>query len=113
MMLSFFINGVAAGEYAYTPEVFPTRFRATGVGTASAVGRVGGIAAPILVGYVYPIGGFAGVFGMTTGILLIGGMAVLILGIPTKNRSLEDIEQDNPPLKDSADGLIQKSALAE
>ncbi|NTA83768.1 MFS transporter [Agrobacterium tumefaciens] len=93
MMLSFFINGVAAGEYAYTPEVFPTRFRATGVGTASAVGRVGGIAAPILVGYVYPIGGFAGVFGMTTGILLIGGMAVLILGIPTKNRSLEDIEQ--------------------
>ncbi len=93
MALSFFINGVAAGEYAYTPEVFPTRFRATGVGTASAVGRIGGIAAPVLVGYVYPLGGFAGVFGMTTVILFIGGLSVLILGIPTKNRSLEDIEQ--------------------
>jgi MFS family permease len=32
VMLSFFINGVNAGEYAYTPEVFPTRVRATGVG---------------------------------------------------------------------------------
>lgn len=94
MVLSFFINGVAAGEYAYTPEVFPTRIRATGVGTASAIGRIGGIAAPILVGAVYPIGGFAGVFGMTTGILLIGGLSVLLLGIPTKNRSLEDIEAE-------------------
>ncbi len=94
MALSFFVNGIAAGEYAYTPEVFPTRIRATGVGTASAIGRIGGIAAPILVGAVYPIGGFAGVFGMTTVILLIGGLSVLILGIPTKNRSLEEIEAE-------------------
>jgi putative MFS transporter len=94
MALSFFINGVAAGEYAYTPEVFPTRFRATGVGTASAIGRIGGIAAPILVGYIYPIGGFAGVFGMTTGIMFAGGLAVLLLGIPTKDRSLEEIEAE-------------------
>ncbi|MNT56685.1 putative niacin/nicotinamide transporter NaiP [compost metagenome] len=94
MTLSFFINGVAAGEYAYTPEVFPTRIRATGVGTASAIGRIGGIAAPILVGAVYPIGGFAGVFGMTTVILFIGALSVLVLGIPTKNRSLEEIEAE-------------------
>ncbi|MDS7594237.1 MFS transporter [Agrobacterium tumefaciens] len=94
MTLSFFINGVAAGEYAYTPEVFPTRIRATGVGTASAIGRIGGIAAPILVGAVYPIGGFAGVFGMTTVILFVGALSVLILGIPTKNRSLEEIEAE-------------------
>lgn len=94
MTLSFFVNGIAAGEYAYTPEVFPTRIRATGVGTASAIGRIGGIAAPILVGAVYPIGGFAGVFGMTTAILLIGALSVLILGIPTKNRSLEEIEAE-------------------
>lgn len=92
MVLSFFINGVAAGEYAYTPEVFPTRIRATGVGTASAIGRLGGIAAPVLVGAIYPIGGFFGVFGMTTVILLIGALSVLLLGIPTKNRSLEEIE---------------------
>jgi MFS transporter, putative metabolite:H+ symporter len=92
VLLSFFINGVNAGEYAYTPEVFPTRVRATGVGTASAIGRLGAITSPILVGYLYPIAGFAGVFGMTTGVLLTGALSVLLLGIPTKGRSLEDIE---------------------
>jgi MFS transporter, putative metabolite:H+ symporter len=92
ILLSFFINGVNAGEYAYTPEVFPTRVRTTGVGTASAIGRLGAIASPILVGYLYPIAGFAGVFGMTTGVLLTGALSVLLLGIPTKGRSLEDIE---------------------
>jgi MFS transporter, putative metabolite:H+ symporter len=94
VLLSFFINGVNAGEYAYTPEVFPTRVRATGVGTASAIGRLGAIASPILVGYLYPIAGFAGVFGMTTGVLLVGALSVLFLGIPTKGRSLEEIEAD-------------------
>ena len=93
ILLSFFINGVNAGEYAYTPEVFPTRVRATGVGTASAIGRLGAIAAPILVGFIYPIAGFAGVFGMTTCVLLAGALSVLLLGIPTKGRSLEDIEE--------------------
>lgn len=90
--LSFFINGVNAGEYAYTPEVFPTRVRATGVGLASAIGRIGAISAPALVGWIYPIAGFFGVFGMTTVILIIGALAVLILGVPTKGRSLEEIE---------------------
>lgn len=32
-----------AGVYAYTPELFPTWMRATGVGLASAVGRIGSI----------------------------------------------------------------------
>jgi MFS transporter, putative metabolite:H+ symporter len=91
-LLSFFINGVNAGEYAYTPEVFPTRVRATGVGTASAIGRIGAISSPILVGYIYPIAGFPGVFGMTTAVLLVGALSVITLGIPTKGRSLEEIE---------------------
>ena len=92
IILSFFINGVNAGEYAYTPEVFPTRVRATGVGLASAIGRIGAIAAPTLVGFIYPIAGLFGVFGMTTTILILGALAVIFLGVPTKGRSLEEIE---------------------
>ena len=91
--LSFFMNGVNAGEYAYTPEVFPTNIRATGMGTASAIGRIGAISSPILVGYIFPIGGFAGVFGMTTVVLAIGALSVLILGVPTKGLSLERIAE--------------------
>ena len=91
ILLSFFMNGVNAGEYAYTPEVFPTHVRATGMGTASAVGRLGAIASPILVGYILPIGGFGGVFGMTTVVLAFGALSVLLLGVATKGKSLEAI----------------------
>ena len=91
VLLSFFMNGTYAGVYAYTPEVFPTDVRATGTGLASSIGRLGAIAAPILVGYVYPRLGFPGVFGATTFVLLIGAAAVVLMGVPTRGRSLEDI----------------------
>jgi MFS transporter, putative metabolite:H+ symporter len=89
--LSLFMNGTYAGVYAYTAEVFPTRIRTTGAGVASAIGRLGAISAPILVGAIFPKLGFGGVFGVTTGVLLMGALAVLILGVRTHGRSLEAI----------------------
>ncbi len=89
--LSFFMNGTYAGIYAYTPEIFPTAVRATGMGTASSVGRIGAIASPVLVGWLYPNFGFAGVFGTTTAVLLAGALAVMIMGVSTRDRSLEEI----------------------
>lgn len=94
IFLSFFMNGTYAGVYAYTPEVFPTDVRTTGTGLASAIGRIGSIASPIIVGFVFPRLGFGGVFGMTTAMLLVGAAAVLILGVKTLRRSLEDIARD-------------------
>ena len=89
--LSFFMNGVYAGVYAYTSEIFPTRIRTTGVGLASAIGRLGAISAPILVGAIFPRFGFAGVFGLTTVVLLAGALVVVIFGVRTDGRSLEAI----------------------
>ncbi|UTD30425.1 MFS transporter [Bradyrhizobium sp. WD16] len=89
--LSFFMNGTYGGIYAYTPEIFPTEVRATGVGTASSIGRIGAIVSPILVGWLYPHFGFAGVFGTTTVVLLVGACAVLFMGVDTRNRALEEI----------------------
>ena len=94
MTLSFFMNGAYAGVYAYTGEVFPTPIRATGCGVASAVGRLGAISAPILVGLLFPIAGFVGVFGATTLLLLTGAVAVWVLGVRTRGRSLEAIAID-------------------
>ncbi|SIT39447.1 Major facilitator superfamily MFS_1 [Paraburkholderia piptadeniae] len=101
--LSFFMNGTFGGVYAYTPEIFPTHLRATGVGTSSSFGRIGAVIAPILVGVIYPTLGFAGVFGVTTCILLAGAAVVLIFGIPTRGLALEDIAtSDNQPARPGA-----------
>jgi putative MFS transporter len=89
--LSFFLNGTYAGVYAYTPEVFPTWLRATGVGLSSAFGRVGSITAPFIIGVFAVQWGFAGVFGMTTAVLAFGITCTLLFAVRTRNRSLEDI----------------------
>jgi putative MFS transporter len=41
--------GTWAGVYAFTPEVYPTSLRASGMGTAGAIARVGGLLAPSLI----------------------------------------------------------------
>ncbi len=90
-ILSFFMNGTYAGIYAYTPEVYPTAIRTTGMGVASSFGRLGGIAAPIIIGYAFASIGFGGVFVITTAVLLAGALAVGILGIRTSGKTLEEI----------------------
>ncbi|MGO4237201.1 MFS transporter [Pseudarthrobacter sp. YAF2] len=95
--LSFFLNGTYAGVYAYTPELFPTWMRATGVGLASAVGRVGSILAPSIIGVFAATLGFGGVFTMTTVVLAVGVIGVVIFGTSTAGKSLEDINARTEP----------------
>ncbi len=90
-LLSFFMNGTYAGIYVYTPELYPTAFRTTGMGVASAFGRLGGLSAPIVIGYTFLRIGFGGVFLITTIVLVIGALAVGLLGIGTAGKSLEQI----------------------
>ncbi len=90
-LLSFFLNGTYAGIYAYTPELYPTAFRTTGMGVASSFGRIGGLSAPIVIGYTFARIGFGGVFTITTVVLAIGALAVALLGIGTAGKSLEQI----------------------
>jgi putative MFS transporter len=89
--LSFFMNGTYAGIYAYTPELYPTAFRTTGMGVASSFGRIGGLSAPLLIGFTYAQIGFAGVFTITGIVLVLGALTVAILGMSTKGKSLEQI----------------------
>ncbi len=90
-LLSLFMNGTYAGIYAYTPELYPTAFRTTGMGVASSFGRIGGLSAPIVIGYTFARIGFRGVFTITTIVLVIGALAVALLGIGTAGKSLEQI----------------------
>lgn len=89
--LSFFNLGAWGGMYAYTPELYPTKVRSTGVGLAASFGRIGGIIAPYLVGLLVAgqvaIGSIFWMFFIT---VLIGAVAVFFLGVETKGKELAD-----------------------
>lgn len=88
-LLSFFNLGAWGALYAYSPEQYPTEIRATGSGTAAAVGRVGGIFGPLLVGSMLGAGyGFGVIFGIFCGAIMVGVLAVIILGTETKQTEL-------------------------
>ena len=90
ILLSFFNLGAWGALYAYTPEQYPMVIRGTGAGMAAAVGRIGGIFGPLLVGYLlnagYDIGYIFAIFCVS---ILIGAAAVLFLGKETKQTELE------------------------
>jgi len=89
-LLSFFNLGAWGALYAYSPEQYPTSIRATGSGMAAAVGRVGGVFGPLLVGSLLGAGyGFGLIFSIFCGAIIIGVLAVVFLGTETKQLELE------------------------
>jgi MFS transporter, putative metabolite:H+ symporter len=80
---------------------FFTAFRTTGMGVASAFGRIGGLSAPIVIGYSFSQIGFGGVFPIITVVLVAGALTVVLLGIGTAGKSLEQITRE---LEDSTAG---------
>jgi MFS transporter, putative metabolite:H+ symporter len=89
--MQFFFFGMWSVLYAYTPELYPTRARATGSGFASAVGRLGSLLGPSIAGLVLPVMGQGGVFTLGAASFLIAAMAVLTLGVETRGRALEEV----------------------
>ncbi len=89
MLLSFFNLGAWGALYAYTPEQYPAVIRGTGAGMAAAVGRVGGIFGPLLVGLLLGKGyGYGTIFTIFCIAILIGAAAVIFLGKETKQTEL-------------------------
>ena len=83
--LSFFNLGAWGGMYAYTPELYPTAIRSTGVGLASSFGRIGGVLGPFIVGLLIAKGvSITAVFMMFFITIVIGALAVLLFGKETK-----------------------------
>ena len=91
LCMQFFLFGMWSALYAYTPELYPTAVRATGTGFASAVGRIGSLIGPTVIGLILPTAGQSGVFALGAGAFVIAALAVLILGEETKGRTLEHI----------------------
>ncbi|MBP2641283.1 MAG: naiP 2 [Firmicutes bacterium] len=99
-LMSFFNLGAWGLMYTYTPEMYPTEARATGTGWAGACGRVGGMAAPLVVGALLTgANAFSLIFALFTGVLIVIALNVLILGEETMNKSLGDSAQGTTTAK--------------
>ncbi|NEU25481.1 MFS transporter [Paenibacillus polymyxa] len=87
--LSFFNLGAWGAMYAYTPELYPTAARSTGVGMAAAFGRIGGVIGPFVVGILVGQGiTLSSIFAIFFIAILIGAVAVWLLGTETKNQEI-------------------------
>lgn len=86
----FFAAAVAIGLYLYTPELYPTRVRALGVGTATAWLRLASMAGPVIVGTLITFG-LASVFTIFAVVAVIAATVVAIFALETKERVLEQL----------------------
>jgi MFS transporter, AAHS family, 4-hydroxybenzoate transporter len=79
-LLGFGIQGGFIGMYALAAKLYPTQIRATGVGGAIGIGRVGAIVGPMLGGFLIGSG-----FTMSTNFMIfavptvIAGVAILFI----------------------------------
>ena len=91
-IMSFFNLGAWGVIYTYTPELYPTSIRAFGSGWAAGVGRMGGMLAPAMVGVLLQQGmKMDAVFHMFTAVLVFVSFMIILLGIETKQKDLENI----------------------
>jgi MFS transporter, putative metabolite:H+ symporter len=89
ILLSFFNLGAWGGLYAYSPEQYPTVIRGTGTGMAASFGRIGGVLGPLLVGnLVAQKVAISTIFTIFCISILIGALAVFVLGKETKRKEL-------------------------
>jgi putative MFS transporter len=86
--MSFALLGTWGALYAFTPEVYPTDLRASGMGMAGAVARFGGLFAPMIVAPVMATH-FTLSLGMLAGFLRGGAVAILCVDVESRKRALE------------------------
>lgn len=90
LTFSFFQEGGFSAIAPYTPELYPTNIRTTGIGWAMACGRVASILSPLAVGYLVSFG-IEYVFIMFAIAYWCAAAAVLVLKIETGGQALTEI----------------------
>ncbi|WP_315927676.1 MFS transporter [Mesorhizobium sp. SP-1A] len=87
LIMSFALLGTWGALYAFTPELYPTASRATGMGMAGAMARFGGLLAPSLMGLVVAQS-FALAIGIFAGLLVVAAVAAVMVDAETRRTSL-------------------------
>ncbi|MFC6591285.1 MFS transporter [Deinococcus lacus] len=94
-LLSFSLLGAWGALYAYTPELFPTRLRSTGMGLMSSVARVASVLSPS-IGAMLLTGQLSA--ALTIFALCFAGAAVCawLIGVETRGQSLGELGEAGP-----------------
>ncbi|RXN88198.1 MFS transporter [Achromobacter aloeverae] len=92
-LTAFFLALGSTAIYSYTPELYPTEIRATGMGLASAWGRAGAIILLLVFGVFAVLKGKLFVFLVSDVVLLVAAVVIARVGPSTKGRSLEDVSR--------------------
>lgn len=88
-LMSFSSLGAWAALYAYTPELYPTALRATGMGWASAMTRIAAVLVVIFGARVIS-GSLTAALIVAAGAFLAGAVVVAVLGAETRGRALPE-----------------------
>lgn len=88
LLLSFALLGTWGAIYAFTPEIYPTTLRASGMGMAGSVARFGGLLAPSIVAPLMT-SNFGLALGVISGLLVVAAVSVWLINAESKGQALE------------------------
>jgi putative MFS transporter len=87
LLMSFALLGTWGALYAFTPELYPTASRATGMGAAGAMARLGGLFAPSVMALVF-VQNFAFAIALFAALLILGALAATFIDAETRRTVL-------------------------
>lgn len=88
LLMSFALLGTWGALYAYTPELYPTAARASGMGAAGAMARLGGLLAPSLLSLLIARS-FGAAVALFAVLLLAAAVAAALIDAETRQRALD------------------------
>ncbi|WP_260153967.1 MFS transporter [Cupriavidus alkaliphilus] len=88
LLMSFSLLGTWGALYAFTPEVYPTDLRASGMGTAGAMARFGGLFAPSIIAPIMA-SQFTLALVLLSSFLAVAALAIFLVDIESKDRALD------------------------
>ncbi len=88
LLMSFALLGTWGALYAYTPELYPTAARASGMGAAGAMARLGGLLAPSLLSLLIARS-FGAAVALFAVLLIAAAVAAALIDAETRRRALD------------------------
>lgn len=93
-LVAMFLQTFGALLFAYTPEVYPTEVRNSGMGLVYGLGRLANTVGPLLVAYLYVHYGYTSVFVYIAMCWMLVAITIGGFGIRTRGKQLEQLSSD-------------------